>query len=210
MAIMKLPDYGSKEKMAFLQDAHPLQENEIVQIVRYTRTQNTFVQVWAFPTPKGLVMVALSHNQIETLARSSRASLIWDMSRDDTPRVCAHGWSAFRVAATSAQVVPMRHTIFLGVDYFALEKGKDATRSAAVEKMATEWIKDWGLTSPEKVRWIGALSGGAVAYDVNNMPHGRTNARHYMADVSVNLGNGVKTNVEVKGFCGRFPLIKNV
>ena len=208
---------GGRANLETIRNARALSDDAVSHIMGYISTQNAAAQVWDCGVGRGgdTLFVIVPRNDIERVAKSRFASLVWDDEAENkkkgrnvgayAPRVIAHGMATAMRAFEMCGLSPRSYTCGVAeVRYSDIDKGTNGTRSDELEKMVTEWLASFDRV--EKTRWTGRLSGGGYDYPTER---GRMAASHYNADVHVEYVGGCAVNIEVKGFAGRMVCPKN-
>lgn len=202
---------GGRANLDTIKNARALSPEAVSHILGYVNTQNVTAQVWTCGIGRNgdTLFVIVPRDDIERVAKSRFASLVWDDKTENerkgralqsyAPRVLTHGMATAMRAFEMCGLSPRSYVCGVAeICYTDITKGANGTRSDALEKMVTEWLASFDRV--ETTRWTGALVGGG--YDYNN-EHGRIAKAHYNADISVKYIGGCSVNVEVKGFAGR-------
>ena len=208
---------GGRANLETIRNARALSSDAVSNTLGYISTQNAAAQVWTCGVGRGgdTLFVIVPRDDIERVAKSRFASLVWDDETENkkkgrnvgayAPRVLAHGMATAMRAFEMCGLSPRSYTCGVAeVRYSDIAKGTNGTRSDELEKMVAEWLESFGRV--EKTRWTGRLVGGGYDYPTER---GRMAASHYNADVHVEYIGGCAVNVEVKGFAGRMVCPKN-
>ena len=197
--------------------ARSLCGNAIAHILGYVGTQSAVAQVWACGVGRRgrTLFVIVPAADVRRVAQSRFASMIWDDESQNTakgrkndayaPRVCAHGMATAMAAMAMCGVDTRRYiTGAAECRYNDIPKGRNGTRSDALERMVTRWVTSFD--GVESAHWIGRLNGGGYDYSARA---GRAASAHYNADVVARGDVGGTVTIEVKGFCGRMICPQN-
>lgn len=197
--------------------ARPLCNDAVAHILGYTCTQSAAAQVWACGVGRQgrTLFVIVPAADVRRVAQSRCASMVWDDESQNTakgrkigayaPRVCAHGLATAMVAMSMCGIDTRRYiTGAAECRYNDIPKGRNGTRSDALEKMVTRWVTSFD--GVESARWIGRLNGGGYDYSADC---GRIASAHYNADIIARGDGGGTITLEVKGFCGRMICPQN-
>lgn len=209
---------GGRANLDTIRNARAISAEAVSHIMGYTSTQNVAAQVWTCGVGRegNTLFVIVPRNDIQKVAQSRFASLVWDDETENkkkgrnvgtyAPRVLAHGMATAMRAFEMCGLSPRSYVCGAAeIRYADITKGTNGTRSDALEKMVTEWLASFDRV--EKTRWTGRLTGGSYDYPADC---GRIAVSHYNADVHVEYVGGCAVNVEVKGFAGRMICPSNV
>lgn len=208
---------GGRANLETIKSARALSSGAVSHIMGYIGTQSAVAQVWACGVGRGgdTLFVIVPRDDVERVAKSCYASLVWDDETENkkkgrnvgayAPRVLAHGMATAMRAFEMCGLSPRSYVCGAAeVRYADIAKGANGTRSDALEKMVAEWIASFDRV--EKTCWTGRLVGGGYDYPADC---GRVAASHYNSDVHVEYVGGCAINVEVKGFAGRMVCPKS-
>lgn len=200
--------YGGRMNINTCAKAHALDQTAQSHIDGYASTQSCGAQIWCCGIGRRAeqtLFIIVPRDDVIHAARSSAASMIWDdreankkagrNADADIPRVLAHGMATAVVGLRRAGLHPERYIAGVAnVRYTDIPRGRNRTRSSALEKMCVDWIKSFDTV--QCARWTGEMLGGGYDYQAG---HGRIAKAHYNGDIAAEYIGGATFTVEVKG-----------